>query len=50
MNDDYIALDCASEVCRVPNIEARLRKIKEVRKRKGVNINGAKLTNHKNKW
>jgi hypothetical protein len=38
MNDEYIALDCASSVCRETGIEARLRKIKEVKNRKGVNI------------
>src|SRR5215211_5322397 len=38
MNDEYIALDCASSLCREPGIEAWLRKIKRSQNGKEVNI------------
>lgn len=50
MNDDYIALDCASLVCRELGIEARLRKIKRSQKEKGgEHKNGTKPRDTANK-
>jgi hypothetical protein len=54
MNCALLALDCAKSVCRETGIEARLRKEKEVKERKGVNTKmelntqNAKTNGHSN--